>query len=104
MSRLRIESLSEDSRPAAIALLVEQWGTTRMVSRGELWDAADLPGFVAWDGDRLVGLATYRIRDGDCELATLNSSAEGIGVGSALIAAVREVAVAAGCARLWLIT
>jgi len=104
MNIFRIQALSEDNRPTAMALLREQWGTTRMVSRGELWDAADLPGFVAWDGGRLVGLATYRIRDGDCELATLNSVAEGIGVGSALIAAVREVTVAAGCARLWLIT
>src|SRR5207253_5074073 len=62
------------------------------------------PGFGAWDGERLVGLATYRIGGGACELATLNSRVEGLGVGSALITAVREVAVSAGCARLWLIT
>jgi DNA-3-methyladenine glycosylase I len=104
MNRFRIELLSEDNRPAAMGLLVELWGTTRMVSRGELWDAADLPGFIAREGEQLVGVATYRIRGGDCELATLNSVVEGIGVGSALIAAVRQAALTAGCARLWLIT
>src|SRR5437899_2664527 len=103
MRRFRIEPLGEEGRPQAVVLLTERWGTTRMVSRGELWDAAQLPGFGAWDGERLVGLATYRIGGGACELATLNSRVEGLGVGSALITAVREVAVSAGCARLWLI-
>lgn len=104
MERFRIEPLRAEDRPLAVALLTGVWGTTRMVSRGELWDAAELPGFAAWDGERLVGLATYRICGNSCELATLNSQVEGSGVGSALIEAVRAVAAAAGCGRLWLIT
>jgi ribosomal protein S18 acetylase RimI-like enzyme len=51
-----------------------------------------------------VGIATYRFADGACELVTLDSMIEGIGVGTALIEAVRGAARAAGCTRLWLIT
>jgi ribosomal protein S18 acetylase RimI-like enzyme len=104
MTSFLIEPLAAKDRPLAAQLLLDWWGTTRMVSRGELWDAATLPGFVAWEDERLVGLATYRIRADACELATLNSLVEGRGVGSALVAAVRGAAIAAGCRRLWLIT
>jgi len=51
-----------------------------------------------------AGLATYRIEGGECELVSLDSLVERRGVGSALIAAVHEAALAAGCQRLWLIT
>jgi N-acetylglutamate synthase-like GNAT family acetyltransferase len=47
---------------------------------------------------------TYRLEGDECEVITLNSLIGGMGVGSALIEAIREVAVSAGCKRLWLIT
>jgi len=55
-------------------------------------------------GETPVGLLTYRLYDDQCEIVTLHSAVEGIGVGSALIAAARERATAAGAKRLWLIT
>jgi ribosomal protein S18 acetylase RimI-like enzyme len=51
-----------------------------------------------------VGLLTYAVRGEACEIVTLNSWAEGLGVGTALLAAARETARAAGCRRLWLVT
>jgi hypothetical protein len=51
-----------------------------------------------------AGLATYRIEGGECELVSLDSLVERRGVGSALITAVHEAALAAACQRLWLIT
>src|SRR5262249_28991379 len=85
-------------------LLVEQWGTTLVATCGRLVDAAVLPGFMATRADRDVGLVTYEIRDGACEIVTLHSVVEGIGGGAALIAAGAQVGAAAGCRRLWLIT
>jgi len=85
-------------------LLVREWGSARVVSRGRLHDAAALPGFIARvDGER-AGLVTYRIEGEQCELVTLNSTLEGRGVGSGLIEAVIAAAREARCARLWLIT
>jgi ribosomal protein S18 acetylase RimI-like enzyme len=63
-----------------------------------------LPGFVALLNGGTVGLATYRIQGQECELVTLNSWRENLGVGSALIEAIRQEALQTGCHRLWLIT
>lgn len=52
----------------------------------------------------MVGLATYAIQGGQCELVTLNSRIPGEGIGSRLIDLVRQQAEQAGCWRLWLIT
>jgi ribosomal protein S18 acetylase RimI-like enzyme len=84
--------------------LEHRWGSRLVVSRGKLHDAAALPGFFACHHERVIGLATYHIVNMACELVTLDSEVEEIGVGSALIAVVRQAATAANCRRLWLIT
>lgn len=92
------------------SVLIEHWGSTRMVSRGVLHDIAAQDGFVAIrEGSGIrIGLATYAIQgaiqEGECEMTLLQSLAEGVGVGAALTLAVRDAAIAAGCGRLWLVT
>jgi len=85
-------------------LLTDHWGTPLVVSRGKIHDASQLPGFVVFLGNEPVGLATYRLEGQECELVTLNSWREHLGVGTALIEAVRQEAIKANCRRLWLIT
>jgi ribosomal protein S18 acetylase RimI-like enzyme len=63
-----------------------------------------LPGFVATIDGKSVGLLTYEISNGECEVVTVNSVSERLGIGSGLLEAVRRVAISAGCKRLWLIT
>jgi GNAT superfamily N-acetyltransferase len=82
----------------------ESWGSTTVVSRGVAHDASRLPAFVAVQDGEIVGLATFRIGDGECELVTLDALRQRRGVGSALLARVVEEAGALGCRRLWLIT
>jgi len=85
-------------------LLEAEWGGINVASRGRIHDASRLPGFIALDRGRPVGLATYRIEGDSCELVTLNSLVEGQGIGSALILKVKDTAQTDGCRRLWLIT
>lgn len=85
-------------------LLTTHWRSTKIVSRGRVHDADALPGFAAVQEEKPVGLVTYHVDSNACEVVSLNSLIEGIGIDSALIAAVRDAAVAAGCKRLWLIT
>lgn len=85
-------------------LLAESWGSTMMVSRGRLFDVSDAPGFAAIKDGKPAGLVTYHLEGGECEVTSLDSLIEGIGIGSALLDAVKESAIAAGCKRLWLIT
>jgi N-acetylglutamate synthase-like GNAT family acetyltransferase len=51
-----------------------------------------------------VGLITYCIDAEQCEIVTLNSMVERIGVGSALVDAVTNAAASAQYRRVWLIT
>ncbi len=88
----------------AIDLLTERWGTHHIVTRGRSHAGDELPGFVAVGGNKPIGLSLYKIEGEYCELVSLDSIIEGIGVGSALVEAVEKAALEAGCIRLWLIT
>ena len=101
---LSIRPIGEQDRPWVGVLLTEHWGCARIVTRGRMHDATELPGFVASLGAQAVGLVTYRIEAGQCEVVSLNSVHERAGVGTALLEAVAAVAREADLARLWLIT
>jgi GNAT superfamily N-acetyltransferase len=100
----QINPLSKHDRAWVERLLEEHWGSSVVVSCGVAHRPGALPGFVAVQGDEPVGLITYQIQGDECEIVSLNSLVEGMGVGSALIEAVEEAALAAGCRRLWLVT
>ena len=82
----------------------EQWGSTRVVSKGRMFDPSELEGFAAVADEKVVGLVTFRVERDECEVVTLNSLSEGTGTGSSLLNAVRDTAIKARCRRLWLLT
>ncbi len=84
--------------------LHQHWGSHLIVTRGKIHDAGKLPGFVAISGKEIVGLITFNIDADQCEIVTLNSSIQGIGIGTALLKAAQKVALKQNCTRLWLIT
>ena len=104
MTLFRIVELEEQYRDWARRLLISEWGGGEVVSHGQVHDVLKLPGYVALLGEEPVGLVTYHIRGSECELITLNSLEEGIGIGSALVKRVAAKAQDEGCRRLWLIT
>jgi GNAT superfamily N-acetyltransferase len=85
-------------------VLAERWHSPRIVTRGRIHQADELPGFVAETVAGLMGLVTYRCEADQCEIVSLDSLVERRGVGTALVAAVQRAARETGCARLWLIT
>lgn len=86
-------------------MLRERWGSSKIATRGRLVDASVLPALVAVaDGGEHLGLLTYEVRDGQCEIVTLDSLQSGIGIGQRLLRAVFERAREAGVSRVWLIT
>lgn len=80
------------------------WGSTTVVSRGQVHNPAGLPALIAFQGDDPVGLATFQFTEGDCELVTIDALQKGRGIGSALFAGVVKEARNRWCGRLWLIT
>jgi ribosomal protein S18 acetylase RimI-like enzyme len=101
---IEIIELDESYRAWALELLAAEWAGPVVVTRGRLHDTSRLPGLAAIYKGQPAGLATYLVEGDSCELVTLNSLKPGAGIGSALLAEVKKIAVAAGCARLWLIT
>ena len=99
-----VRTIYPDDREWISKMLNACWGSTVMVSRGVLHDILAHPGFVALQDGEPVGLLAYNIVDDECELTLMQSMRQGIGVGSALINAVKRIATLEGCARLWLIT
>ncbi len=104
MSRLQVRPREPRDQDWTSRLLEEHWGSTLVVTRGRIVDASLLPGFVAVLDGRPAGLVTYEINGNECELVTLNSVTERVGVGAALIRVVEQVAREADCRRLFLIT
>jgi GNAT superfamily N-acetyltransferase len=102
---LRLAPPSGESDRAWLAdLWRDEWAGETMVSRGRLLALPDLHALIAWDGEARVGAATYDLRDGACELTSLNASPSGRGIGTALLAAAEAAAREAGCRRLRIIT
>lgn len=103
-NKFQIVEADESHREMIEQIWIEHWGGTTMVSRGRLYNASEFPGFFARDDDNILGLVTYRIEDTECEVMSLNSFQDGIGVGSALLEAVKGKAKSFNCRRLWLLT
>lgn len=99
-----IRPTEKDDRNWVAQFMEDRWGSTRVVSRGQVYLPHLLPGFLAMQGDSRAGLITYRIYGDQCEIVTIDSVKPGYGVGSALIEAVKQAASAEAVKRIWLIT
>ncbi len=104
MGTFTIRPADKADRNWIAQFLDKHWGSTRVVTRGQVYLAHLLPGFIAEDEDEKIGLVTYRIDNSECEVITLNSSRENGGIGTSLLDAVKQAAAEEGCKRIWLIT
>ena len=59
------------------SFIQEHWGSVRMVSKGRVLYPGELEGFAAVQGEKIVGLTTYRVEGEECEVVTLDSLTEG---------------------------
>jgi len=89
-------SLPEDG----VEAFLRAHGADKVARLGKLEDALAHPHLVALE-DGLAGVLTYVLGDEDCEVLTLHAARPRNGAGTALLAAVRELA---GERRVWLIT
>ena len=104
MSEFPIRAIETSDRNWVSAFVKSHWGSEIVVAKGRVIRPAELDGFAAFKGKEPLGLLTYRIDGQDCEIVTIDSTAEGAGIGTALIEAAKKVAKTKGCNRLWLIT
>lgn len=103
-TQLKIKTIKANDHTWISEKLAERWGSINVISRGVVHRADQLPGFIAYVNNIRSGFTTINITDGCCEVITLDSFRENIGIGSALIRAVENYARKQKCTYLWLIT
>jgi ribosomal protein S18 acetylase RimI-like enzyme len=104
MMKFTIRPVRENDKTWIEHTLIDRWGSTKVVTRGILYAANELPGFIAAVENRLVGLLTYRLDDTSCEVISLDSLMKNQGIGSALLQSVEQAAKEKGLHRIWLVT
>ncbi len=104
MAGFEIRPLAPDDQGWVARFVAERWGTETVIVHGAVYRPQQLPGFLALEQGETVGLVTCHVAGASCEIVTLDSLRPNLGIGAALIQAVKMVACAAGCRRLWLTT
>ena len=99
-----VRQIAQGDRHWVAETLVQQWTSTFVARRGELVEAAGLPGFLATLGGRRVGLALVDIKDREYEVVSISTTEPRRGVGRALMVRCVDEARARGCRRVWLVT
>lgn len=101
---MNIRRLTANDLPRLRQFWIDHWGGEEMITRGNVYRPEQLEGFVVEDGEEWIGLLTFFIKDGECEVTSLDSLREGQGIGSQLIDKAIEEARARQCKRFFLIT
>jgi len=104
LSDFCIRPVNSDDADWIAQFITERWGAEFIAAHYEVYHCRDLAGFVATKGEKKVGLLTYKIVAGDCEVVSLDSLRPCAGIGTSLIDAVKTAAAESGCGRLWLVT
>ena len=99
-----IRHSTESDREWIIEVLLDNWASNIVVTRGITYEADRLPGIIAEIDGKRVGLLTYKIKNHELEIVTMNALDEGKGVGTALLNEAVAIAKKNRCRRLWLIT
>ena len=75
-----------------------------MSIRGEIIDGTKLDGFLLQENNKIIGSITYKFFGDVCEIVSLDSKKENIGIGTALLKEVEMVTIESNCKKLRLIT
>lgn len=101
---LTITSITDQDRDWLKEKLKEHWFSENIVTKGRVINASKSMGFIASIGKKKVGVITYQIENGNCEIITLNSFIPKKSIGSRLIEEVKRIAKRKECQSVWVIT
>jgi GNAT superfamily N-acetyltransferase len=102
--KIEICRIDKSTRALVVDLIHQNWGSKIIITRGKKYYAEQLDGFVALVNGEIKGIITYNIEKEQCEIVSLDSFYERVGIGSALIESVVQIAKYKNCSRIWLIT
>ena len=101
---ISVRQLTVDDLPRLREFWKENWGDEFVVAHGVIYYPDTLDGFIALDGNEWIGEITYAFLENECEIVSLDSARQGMGIGTMLIHYVVEEARKKDCRRIFLIT
>ena len=99
-----IERISNETRELVNQFFIDNWFSTDMSIRGEIIDGTKLDGFLLREENTIIGLVTYIFFDDICEIVSLDSKRENMGIGSVLLKEVEKIAKNNNSQKMRLIT
>ena len=103
-TKFHITDIKTDDRTLVDSFISENWGSLVLVTKSKIHNSVELPGFIYKEDEKIIGLITYKIKNDDCEIVTLNSKLENKGLGTSLLNKVIDFSRKNSCKRIWLIT
>lgn len=100
----KIERITNKTRELVNQFFIDNWFSTEMSIRGEIIDCTNLEGFVLRENNKIIGLVTYAFFEDICEIVSLDSKKENIGIGTALLKEIEKIAIENDCKKMRLIT
>lgn len=98
------QRLNENIIPEVRTFMKKRWRSELMISKGRVYTLGELEGYGFFEDQKLLGLITFNVLSGGCQIISLDSLSEGRGIGSMLISLVEEQAQIRGCSRIWVVT
>lgn len=100
----KIERITDKTRELVNQFFIKNWYSTDMSIRGEIIDGTKLEGLLLQEDNKIIGLVTYTFFGDICEIVSLDSKKENIGIGKALLKEIEKVAMDSNCKKMRLIT
>ena len=100
----KIERITEKTRNLVNQFFIDNWFSTDISLRGEIIDCTKVDGFLVQENNTIIGLVTYKFFGDICEIVSIDSKRENLGLGSALLKEVEHVAIENNCKKMRLVT
>lgn len=84
--------------------IIKEWGSTRIVTRGKIYEIENLQGIIAEESGNKKGVITYHVKNNECEIITLNTIQQNKGIGTTLLQELIKKAREYNWNRIWCIT
>ncbi|KGR76270.1 GNAT family N-acetyltransferase [Ureibacillus sinduriensis] len=101
---MNVKSVRDLPKSKMIDFFKLHWGSPQMVISSGVYDCSELDGFAVLKGDEMIGLITYIVENGECEIISLDSVEEGKGIGTLLVEEVESMAMSQLLTRIRLVT
>ena len=101
---IHIKNSTSKDRDWIIEVLIDNWASSIIVTKGTSYQADLLPALIADLDGNPSGVLIYSIKNNELEIVSLNAIEKGKGIGSALLDEIEKIAKEQRCRRIWLIT